>query len=184
MRVTETELPGVLLIEPDVFGDERGFFMETWNRDRYAASGLPETFVQDNLSRSAKGVLRGLHFQNPGAQGKLVQVLAGAVFDVVVDIRRGSPTFGKWVGETLSADDRRQLWAPPDFAHGFCVISETADFMYKCSTPYRPEDEHVIHFGDPEIGIEWPVADPILSDRDHAAPLLRDAPALPDFRNA
>ncbi len=182
MRVIETELPGVLLIEPEIFGDERGFFQEIWQRDRYAAAGLPETFVQDNLSRSAKGVLRGLHFQNPGAQGKLVQVLAGAVFDVVVDIRRGSPTFGKWVGETLSSGDHRQLWAPPDFAHGFCVVSETADFMYKCSTPYRPEDEHAIRFDDPEIAIEWPVSDPILSERDRAAPMLRDAPVLPDYK--
>ncbi|MDD9904972.1 MAG: dTDP-4-dehydrorhamnose 3,5-epimerase [Rhodospirillaceae bacterium] len=181
MRTTETVLPGVLLVEPDVLGDERGFFQEIWNREKYAEAGIPGTFVQDNMSRSSKGVVRGLHYQEPGAQGKLVQVIAGAVFDVAVDIRRGSETFGRWVGEVLSAENHRQLWVPPGFAHGFCVVSDTADFFYKCTTPYRPMNEHVIRFDDPDIGIDWPVDAPRLSERDQNAPLLRDTPVLPDL---
>lgn len=184
MRAEPTALPEVLLIEPDVFGDPRGFFQEIWRHERYAEHGITGPFVQDNLSRSSKGVLRGLHFQEPGAQGKLVQVLAGAVFDVAVDVRRNSPTFGKWVGETLTADNHRQIWVPPGFAHGFCVISESADFVYKCTAPYRPADEQSIRYDDPDIGIDWPVAEPLLSDRDRAAPLLRDAPILPAYEPA
>ncbi len=181
MRTVETALPEVLLIEPDVYGDSRGFFQEVWRHENYAAVGISGPFVQDNLSRSGKGVLRGLHYQEPGAQGKLVQVISGAVFDVAVDIRRGSETFGKWAGEILSAENHRQLWIPPGFAHGFCVVSESADFIYKCTEPYRPADEHSIRFDDPAIGIDWPVREPLLSERDTAAPLLTDAPILPVY---
>ena len=170
MNVIETELPGVLVIEPRVFGDERGFFMETWNERRYEEAGLPDRFVQDNLSYSSYGVLRGLHFQNPQPQGKLVSVLRGEVFDVAVDIRVGSPTFGKWTGATLSEENRRQFYVPADFAHGFVVTSETALFFYKCTN-------------DPEIGIEWPTDAPILSERDRTAPPLRkmSAGSLPRY---
>ena len=181
MRTIETALPEVLIVEPDVFGDERGFFQEIWRHEKYIDAGIPAPFVQDNISRSSKGVLRGLHYQQPGAQGKLVQVIAGAVFDVAVDIRRGSDTFGRWVGELLSAENHRQLWIPPGYAHGFCVVSGSADFIYKCTTPYRPNDEHTIRFNDPEIGIEWPVESPLLSERDQTAPLLSEASILPDF---
>ncbi len=184
MRIVETTLSEVLLVEPDVFGDSRGFFQEIWRQENYVAAGIPGPFVQDNLSRSGKGVLRGLHYQEPGAQGKLVQVIAGAVFDVAVDIRRGSDTFGQWAGEILSAENHRQLWVPPGFAHGFCVVSDSADFIYKCTAPYRPADEHAIRFDDPEIGIDWPVREPLLSDRDRSAPLLSDAPILPLFEQA
>ncbi len=183
MRFVETALPEVLLVEPDVYGEPRGFFQEIWREENYGAAGIPGPFGQDNLSRSSKGVLRGLHYQEPGAQGKLVLVLAGAVFDVAVDIRRGSKTFGKRTGEILSGENHRQLWIPPGFAHGFCVVSETADFMYKCTSPYRPTDEHTIRFDDPEIGVEWPVQDPLLSDRDRSAPLLNDATILPVFES-
>jgi dTDP-4-dehydrorhamnose 3,5-epimerase len=169
MNLFETELPGVLVIEPKVFGDERGFFMESWNRRRYEEAGLPGRFVQDNLSFSAHGVLRGLHFQNPQPQGKLVSVLRGEVFDVAVDIRLGSPTFGKWTGVTLSAENKRQFYIPPDFAHGFVVTSEVALFFYKCTDYYSPSAEGVVLWSDPGIGIEWPVAEPALSERDRAA---------------
>ena len=181
MRVVETALPEVLLVEPEVFGDERGFFQESWRHEKYIEAGIAAPFVQDNMSRSSKGALRGLHYQAPHAQGKLVQVIAGAVFDVAVDIRRGSDTFGRWVGEILSAENHRQLWVPPGFAHGFCVVSDTADFIYKCTTPYRPTDEHAIRYDDPEIGIDWPADTPRLSERDESAPLLRDAATLPEF---
>jgi dTDP-4-dehydrorhamnose 3,5-epimerase len=155
--------------------------MELFHEKRYAEAGLPGPFVQDNFSRSAKGILRGLHFQQPHAQGKLVQVFAGAVYDVAVDIRRGSPTFGRWVGVELSADNRRQLWVPPGFAHGFCVLSESADFHYKCTDFYSPASEHGIAWNDPELGIPWPVKSPLLSPKDSAAPRLKDAPVLPDY---
>ncbi|HEX8824025.1 MAG TPA: dTDP-4-dehydrorhamnose 3,5-epimerase [Archangium sp.] len=181
MKISETELPGVLLLEPKRFGDDRGFFMELFHAKRYADAGLPGPFVQDNFSRSAKGILRGLHFQQPQAQGKLVQVFAGAVYDVAVDIRRGSPTFGKWVGVELSADNRRQLWVPAGFAHGFCVLSESADFHYKCTDFYSPATEHGIAWNDPDLGIPWPVKSPLLSPKDSAAPRLKDAPVLPDY---
>jgi dTDP-4-dehydrorhamnose 3,5-epimerase len=174
MKVTETTLPGVLLIEPKRFGDARGYFLETWQRERYAAAGIDLPFVQDNLSRSAHGILRGLHLQNPVAQGKLVFVLEGAVFDVAVDVRVGSPTFGKWVGMTLSAEDHRQLWIPPGFAHGFCVTTESAVFSYKCTAPYAPEHEVGVRWNDPDIGIAWPIAEPLLSVKDGAHPSLRD----------
>ncbi|WP_309888747.1 dTDP-4-dehydrorhamnose 3,5-epimerase [Archangium sp.] len=181
MKISETELPGVLLLEPKRFGDDRGFFVELFHAKRYTEAGIPGPFVQDNFSRSAKGILRGLHFQQPHAQGKLVQVFAGAVYDVAVDIRRGSPTFGKWVGVELSADNRRQLWVPAGFAHGFCVLSESADFHYKCTELYSPASEHGIAWNDPDLGIPWPVKSPLLSPKDSAAPRLKDAPVLPDY---
>jgi dTDP-4-dehydrorhamnose 3,5-epimerase len=181
VKISETELPGVLLLEPKRFGDDRGFFMELFHEKRYAEAGIPGPFVQDNFSRSAKGILRGLHFQQPHAQGKLVQVFAGAVYDVAVDIRRGSPTFGRWVGMELSADNRRQLWVPAGFAHGFCVLSESADFHYKCTDFYSPASEHGIAWNDPDLGIPWPVKSPLLSPKDSAAPRLKDAPVLPDY---
>ena len=181
MKISETELPGVLLLEPKRFGDDRGFFMELFHAKRYAEAGIPGPFVQDNFSRSAKGILRGLHFQQPQAQGKLVQVFAGAVYDVAVDVRRGSPTFGKFVGVELSADNRRQLWVPAGFAHGFCVLSESADFHYKCTDFYSPATEQGIAWNDPDLGIPWPVTSPLLSPKDAAAPRLKDAPVLPDY---
>lgn len=177
MRVIETELPGVLIVEPRVFGDERGFFLETWQRERYAAAGIPPGMVQDNQSLSRRGVLRGLHIQHPHAQGKLVQVFTGEVFDVAVDLRRGSPSFGRWVGVTLSGEDKRQLWVPPGFAHGFLVTSETALFAYKCSDYYHPETELSLRWDDPEIGIRWPLdGPPELSTKDQEAPTLAEVP--------
>jgi dTDP-4-dehydrorhamnose 3,5-epimerase len=183
VNVVETELSGVLVIEPKVFGDARGFFMESWNGARYEEHGIPDHFVQDNLSFSAHGVLRGLHFQNPRAQGKLVSVLQGEVFDVAVDIRVGSPTFGRWTGVTLSAENKRQFWVPPDFAHGFVVTGETALFSYKCTDYYAPEYDGSILWNDSEIGIQWPVNDPALSDKDRTAPPLHEMPegALPRY---
>ena len=175
MEVTTTPLPGVLLIAPKVFGDDRGFFVETWQAERYAEIGLPP-FVQDNLSRSARGVLRGLHFQEPEAQGKLVQVLEGEVFDVAVDIRRGSPTFGQWHGVTLSAQNKHQFYVPAGFAHGFMVTSEHALFAYKCTALYRPQFDHSLRWDDPAIGITWPGETPALSGKDAAAPLLAEIP--------
>jgi len=174
MKVVETPLPGVLILEPKVFGDERGFFMETWSRERYGKAGIDVDFVQDNLSSSRRGVLRGLHFQNPLAQGKLVHVLAGEVFDVAVDLRRGSPTFGQWHGVILSGENKRQYWVPPGFAHGFCVTSESALFAYKCTELYAPEHEKSIRWDDPALAIDWPVADPQVSEKDRMAPLLAD----------
>jgi dTDP-4-dehydrorhamnose 3,5-epimerase len=172
MQVIETSLPGVLIIKPKVFGDERGFFLETFQAQRYQQVGIPAPFVQDNLSFSRRGVLRGLHFQNPNPQGKLVYVLQGEVFDVAVDIRRGSPNYGRWVSSTLSAHNRRQLWVPAGFAHGFCVVSETALFVYKCTDYYNPDAEASIRWDDPSIGIDWPVSAPNLSAKDAAAPKL------------
>ena len=176
MNIVETNLPDVLIIEPRVFGDERGFFMETWNGKRYEEAGLPGRFVQDNLSYSARGVLRGLHFQNPQPQGKLVSVLRGEVFDVAVDIRVGSPTFGEWTGVTLSAENKRQFYVPPEFAHGFLVTGEDALFFYKCTDYYAPSAEGIVLWNDPEIGIEWPTDTPTLSGRDSEAPPLREMP--------
>ena len=174
MKVTEAPLPGVLVIEPQIFGDPRGFFLETYSRERYRDAGIAVDLLQDNLSLSRRGVLRGLHFQNPAPQGKLVYVLQGAVFDVAVDIRRSSPTFGQWYGVTLSDDNKKQLWIPPGFAHGFFVTSETALFTYKCSAYYAPENEHTIRYDDPDIAIAWPVGDPLLSDKDRNAPGLAE----------
>jgi dTDP-4-dehydrorhamnose 3,5-epimerase len=183
MNIVETDLPGVLIIEPSVFGDERGFFMESYNERRYRGAGIPNRFVQDNLSFSGHGVLRGLHFQNPQAQGKLVSVLRGEVFDVAVDVRVGSPTFGKWTSVILSAENKHQFWVPPDFAHGFVVTAEAALFSYKCTDYYAPEYDGSILWNDPKIGIEWPIEAPTLSDKDRAAPTLSNMPqgALPRY---
>lgn len=180
MNVIETPLPGVLVIEPKVFGDERGFFVETWQAERYAGLGIPP-FVQDNLSKSAKGVLRGLHYQDPEAQGKLVQVLEGEVFDVAVDIRQGSPTFGQWHGVTLSAANKLQFWVPAGFAHGFMVTSETALFQYKCTALYRPEYDHSLRWDDPDLAITWPDGVPVLSEKDATAPTLANGAHLTSF---
>jgi len=167
MKVSHTSLDGVLLVEPATFGDDRGFFLETWSRKNYLQAGFPNVeFVQDNHSRSSKGVLRGMHYQLGHPQGKLVQVTRGAVFDVVVDIRAGSPTFGKWFGSVLNDEEHKQIYIPPGFAHGFSVLSEIADFCYKCTDYYHPEDEYGILSSDPEIGISWPKGESILSDKD------------------
>ena len=177
MIVTETALPGVLLLEPKVFGDDRGFFLESWNARSFAEAGLDLTFVQDNHSRSARGVLRGLHYQLKHPQGKLVRVTAGTVFDVAVDVRRTSADFGRWVGYELSDANKRMLFIPPGFAHGFLVVSETADFLYKCTTLYDAPDDRGIAWNDPAIGIDWPDIGmaPLLSAKDAAAPHLADA---------
>jgi len=178
VKISEMVLPGMLLIEPGVFDDQRGFFLETWNRKNYLDTGFPDVdFVQDNHSRSARGVLRGLHFQREYPQGKLVQVMRGKVFDVSVDIRVGSPAFGRWSGFELSDANHRQLWIPPGFAHGFCVLSDTADFCYKCTDYYRPEDEAGVAWNDPKIGIKWPLQDVLLSDKDRRHPELSRIPA-------
>jgi dTDP-4-dehydrorhamnose 3,5-epimerase len=177
MNVVETGLPGALVVEPKVFGDERGFFMETWHEDRYEEAGLPKHFVQDNLSFSRGGVLRGLHFQNPDQQGKLVYVLQGEVYDVAVDIRVGSPTFGEWAAATLSAENKRQFYVPEGFAHGFLVTSDAALFAYKCTARYNAKAEASVLWSDPEIGIRWPTDTPVLSEKDRAAPPLGEVPA-------
>lgn len=174
LKVIETKLPGVLIIEPDVFGDSRGFFQETWQKQRYASIGIEEPFVQDNLSFSTRGVLRGLHFQNPHSQGKLVSVIQGEVFDVAVDIRRGSPTFGQWTGVNLSGENHRQFWISPGFAHGFCVVSETAYFTYKCTDIYTPTAERGIRWDDPALGIDWPLKPTSLSAKDQIYPKLAE----------
>jgi dTDP-4-dehydrorhamnose 3,5-epimerase len=171
-----TEIPEVILVEPRRFADDRGFFMETYKASEFAGYGLPATFVQDNLSYSSRGVLRGLHYQlHPHAQGKLVTALTGQIFDVAVDIRRGSPTFGRWVGQELSAQNGQMLYVPPGFAHGFCVLSDTAHVLYKVTAEYAPHLDRGILWNDPQIGISWPVADPVLSTKDAALPVLDDA---------
>ena len=177
MKVIETAIPDLLILEPKVFGDARGFFMESFNARRFQeATGLNVDFVQDNHSRSAKGVLRGLHYQIQQAQGKLVRVVRGSVFDVAVDLRRSSPTFGQWVGVTLSEENNRQFWIPPGFAHGFLVTSDSADFLYKTTDYYAPQHERSIAWNDPSIAISWPALaqgqQPLLSAKDSAAPLL------------
>lgn len=170
MKFIACAVDGPLIIEPQVFGDERGFFMESWNRAVFAEAGITCDFVQDNHSRSHKGVLRGLHFQNPQPQGKLVRVVSGAVFDVAVDLRRSSPTFGKWVGVELSARNKRLFWVPEGFAHGFLTLEDNTDFLYKCTAPYAPQHEHTLAWDDPEIGIDWPLGSlaPQLSSKDRA----------------
>ena len=178
MKFVKTSLPGVIRIEPVVHSDGRGYFMETWQARRFHDAGIDATFVQDNSSQSSIGTLRGLHYQIQQPQGKLVRVVAGEVFDVAVDLRKASPSFGQWVGETLSAANRCQLWVPPGFAHGFLVLSDTAVFDYKCTDFYAPEFERTIRWDDPDIGIEWPLAtgvQPVLSAKDAAAPFLKDA---------
>jgi dTDP-4-dehydrorhamnose 3,5-epimerase len=180
LEIIETALPGVLIVEPRVFEDERGYFMETFHSEGFGRHGLPENFVQDNHSRSGRGVLRGLHYQSPNPQGKLVRVVAGAIWDVAVDIRRSSPHFGRWVGVELSAENRRQLWIPEDFAHGFCVIGESADVIYKCTALYDARSDRTVLWNDPAIGIDWPEKNPMLSVKDAGAPPLSRAVALPD----
>ena len=177
MKVIKSDIPDVLIIEPDVFGDDRGFFFESYNkRDFEEATGLSVDFVQDNHSRSAKGVLRGLHYQIKQAQGKLVRVCSGEVFDVVVDIRKSSATFGQWTGARLSAENKRQVWVPPGFAHGFVVLSDTADFLYKTTDYYAPEHEHCIKWNDPQLGIDWQYAGmPIVSEKDARGVPFREA---------
>ncbi|MFT4940990.1 MAG: dTDP-4-dehydrorhamnose 3,5-epimerase [Paraglaciecola sp.] len=174
MNVIETDLPGVLIIEPKVFGDDRGFFMETWNKELYAEAGIPTEFVQDNLSFSSRGVLRGLHFQDPNPQGKIVSVLQGEVYDVVVDIRYRSPTFGKWTGVTLSSENKRQLYIPEGFAHGFCVTHKSALFSYKCTQQYNPKAERVLTWNDSTVSVDWPVTVPLLSGKDQKGLSLED----------
>ncbi len=186
MKVTRTALPDVLLIEPRVFGDERGYFFETFAVDRYRDAGIAGPFVQDNVSRSARGIVRGLHLQHPHAQGKLVSVLEGAVVDVAVDVRAGSPSFGRWIAEELSSDNKRQLWIPPGFAHGFAVISEHALFAYKCTDTYHPEAEVGVRWNDPALAIDWRVSEreAVVSPKDRAHPALADIPLdrLPAYR--
>jgi len=185
VNVIPTALPGVVIVEPRVFGDARGFFFESYRADRYGQSGLPATFVQDNHSRSIPRCLRGLHYQLHHPQGKLVRVLVGQIWDVAVDIRRGSPTFRQWVGVELSAQNHRQLYIPPGFAHGFCVPSEHTEVEYKCTDYYAPEDERGIAWSDPSLSIAWPVRDPILSDKDRAfGPITEGRTDLPYYQKA
>ncbi|RBP51619.1 dTDP-4-dehydrorhamnose 3,5-epimerase [Arenicella xantha] len=178
MKVEQTKLEGVLLVTPQVFGDERGFFMETYNREKALANGLPGEFVQDNHSKSSRGVLRGLHYQHPQWQGKLVRTVQGEIFDVAVDIRAGSTTYGEWVGYLLNDENKQQLYVPPGFAHGFVVTSDTAEVVYKCTTVYAPAQEGSVLWNDPDIGIEWPIDSPILSAKDQVGRRLADLPAL------
>ncbi len=185
MNVTATALPGVSLIVPRMMRDARGYFLETWNANRYAKADIPGPFVQSNFARSERGVLRGLHYQLKHPQGKLLWVVRGSVFDVAVDIRLGSPTFGQWIGEVLSEEDHRQLYIPPGFAHGYCVLSDSADFVYLCTDCYAPGDEYGLHWNDQAIGIQWPTASPLLSDKDHHHPTLDAIPReqLPVWEN-
>ncbi|APJ89369.1 TPA: dTDP-4-dehydrorhamnose 3,5-epimerase [Enterobacter hormaechei subsp. xiangfangensis] len=178
MKVIDTKIPDVKIIEPTVFGDERGFFMETWQQKKFEdlVTGKPTQFVQDNHSKSKKGILRGLHYQTENTQGKLVRVVSGEVFDVAVDIRRDSSTFGQWVGVYLSAENKRQLWVPEGFAHGFYVTSEEAEFVYKCTDYYNPNSEHTILWNDPEVDIKWPIMTlPILSEKDMVGKRLNES---------
>jgi dTDP-4-dehydrorhamnose 3,5-epimerase len=184
MKVTPLEIPEILLVEPKVFGDARGYFLETFQAERYAEAGINERFVQDNLSRSCRGTLRGLHLQHPRGQGKLVYVVEGEVFDAAVDVRVGSPFFGKWASTRLSSRDHRQMYIPPGFAHGFCVVSERALFAYKCTDVYLPQQELGVAWNDPALGIPWPVSQPIISEKDqHFSPLAAIDPArLPQWK--
>ena len=186
MRVVNTRLPGAVVIEPQVFGDARGFFYESYNEAKYREAGIDRRFVQSNVSRSARGVLRGLHYQWPNPQGKLVSVLEGEVYDVAVDIRLGSPRYGQWTAAILSAENRRQLWVPPGFAHGFVALSETTLVSYLCTAAYDAEADAALRWDDPDLAIDWPVARPQLSPKDAAAALLREVePArLPEFEAA
>ena len=174
MKILETDLPGCLVLEPQVFGDSRGFFYEAWNAERFAAHGLPQQFVQSNVSSSTQGVLRGLHYQWPNPQGKLVSVLEGEVYDVAADIRRGSPTFGRWTAVVLSAANKRHFWIPEGFAHGFAVLSERAVFSYLCTAHYDKAADAAIRWDDAQLAIDWPVGEPSLSDKDARAPFLAD----------
>ena len=174
MKFVKMKLKGVLMVEPAVFEDPRGYFLETYHAGKYAEGGITGPFVQDNFSRSVRGTLRGLHYQLQHAQGKLVMALEGRIFDVAVDIRKGSPTFGQWIGAELSGENKHQLYIPPGFAHGFCVLSETAGVLYKCTDVYSPQDERGIIWNDPTLGIQWPVDDPLLSRKDGAYKRLMD----------
>ncbi len=176
LKAIATGLPGVVIIEPDMFGDDRGFFMESYHAEKYPALGIGCTFVQDNLSFSSQGTLRGLHYQLPFSQAKLVWVVTGTVLDVAVDIRRGSPTFGRWVAETLTAENQRRLFIPRGFAHGFCVLSPSAHFMYKCDEYFHPEADRGVNWQDPDIAVDWPFRDPVLSPKDARLPFLADIP--------
>ena len=182
MKVTPTSHPDVLLIEPDVFEDPRGFFMETYHVEKYAAAGLPTEYLQDNHSHSVRGVLRGLHYQLQHPKGKLVRAVNGEVLDVAVDIRKGSPHFGQWVSVVLSAENRRQLYVPPGFAHGYCTLSEHADFLYKCTDIYTPSDEYGIAWDDPGLAIDWPDVEILLSDKDKLYPGLSASQNLPEYQ--
>lgn len=178
MNFVSTRIPDVVVIEPDVYGDERGFFMETWHLEKFRDAGIDATFVQDNHSRSSRGILRGLHYQINQVQGKLVRVVVGEVFDVAVDLRKASPTFGQWVAEILSAENKKMLWVPPGFAHGFYVTSEVAEFTYKCTGFYAPEHERVIRWDDPDLAVTWPLEPgvrPALSQKDEAGVFLKHA---------
>lgn len=181
MNVIQTAIPGVLIIEPVVKRDTRGFFVEVWHEQRYRSAGIELPFVQDNHSRSGRGTLRGLHYQIQHAQGKLVRVTAGEVFDVAVDLRRSSPTFGRWAGTVLSGESHRQLWIPPGFAHGFYVLSESADLLYKCTDLYAPQFDRTLQWDDPEVGVEWPLSGspPLLSAKDQAGTPLQSAEVYP-----
>ncbi len=179
MNVIQTGLPGVLILEPKVFADERGFFLETYHAARFREAGIAAPFVQDNHSRSKRGVVRGLHYQEPNAQGKLLRCTRGVLFDVAVDIRRGSPTFGRWFALELTEQNMRMLWVPPGFAHGFCALTDEADLIYKCTELYAPRHDRSILWNDPDIGIAWPVKDAVLSPKDADAPRLKDAAPLP-----
>jgi dTDP-4-dehydrorhamnose 3,5-epimerase len=181
MNVRETKLKGVLLVEPKVWNDPRGYFVELWQADRYGAAGVPREFRQDNVSFSKKGVLRGLHFQNPSAQGKLVFPLQGEIWDAVVDVRRSSSTFGQWLGVRLASEAKQQIWVPPGFAHGFVVLSETALVVYKCTDSYDSKAEWGVAWNDPDLAIDWPVRDPVLSDKDKVYPRLKELPAKAFF---
>jgi dTDP-4-dehydrorhamnose 3,5-epimerase len=182
MKVLQTELPGVVIIEPDVYRDQRGFFLESYHLQKYREGGIPLSFVQDNHSHSVRGTIRGLHAQRTRQQGKLLRVIEGEIFDVAVDIRKGSPTFGQWIGINLSSENFLQCYVPPGFAHGFAVLSPSAQLEYKCTDYYAPTDEIGVLWNDPEIGIAWPVKNPILSAKDLAAPRLRDlVDKLPDY---
>jgi dTDP-4-dehydrorhamnose 3,5-epimerase len=184
LKLIETNLPGVVVVVPDVMRDERGFFLESYNANKYEKLGITARFVQDNHSRSVKGTLRGLHFQNPKGQGKLVRVIQGEVFDAAVDIRAGSPAFGKWSGTILNSENMHQVYIPAGFAHGFCVMSETAELEYKCTEFYAPEYEMGIAWNDPDIAIDWPVKEPLLSKKDKGYPALSSIPVnrLPAFK--
>ena len=181
IEIRKTALPGVCVVVPRVFRDERGFFLESFNEAAFVKAGLPGDFVQDNQSRSAKGVLRGLHYQLQHPQGKLVRVARGKIFDVAADIRRGSPTFGKWVGVTLDETELSALWIPPGFAHGFCALTDDADVTYKCTEFYSPEDERGIIWNDPTLAIDWTVAKPIVNAKDQGYPKLRESKDLPNY---
>lgn len=184
MKFIKTAIPDVIIVAPDIYKDHRGFFLESYNQKIYKENGINANFVQDNYSKSEKGILRGLHSQNPNPQAKLVRVVKGAVLDVAVDVRKGSPTFGKWVSAELSDDNFRQLFIPQGFLHGFYVLSDTAEFEYKCDNFYSKHDEVSVRWDDPQIGIDWPVKEPILSEKDKNAPLLKDIiDKLPKYRD-